>query len=351
MAYVYVSGAAATGGGDEIQGLAAASNGALTPISGSPFAGDVTQIAVSGGQLIAVDRTGISLESYAVGSGGALTHETTTNAAEAGNCNSLGPLFFDSTGATVYDMEYNGSGCANNTYVSFAVASNGTLTALGNSSANNWLSLPASFIAGNTYAYTASCISDMYWTIDGFQRASNGLLTQISTNATPPTPPSGHFYCPSLAATDTANHVAMVMQPVNQQSFTSDEPAQIAVYTAASNGGLTTTSTAANMPQVQVGTVNDLKASPSGTLLAVAGTTGLEVLDFNGANPISSGTGLLTSDSIDQCFWDGSGHLYAISRSAGRLHVFTVSSSGAVEAAGSPYAIAQPQNLAVLPVS
>lgn len=356
VAYIYVSSAAASGSGNEIQAFAASSEGALTPVSGSPFAGNVTQIAVSGSQMIGANSNGIDLESYAVGSSGALTHETTTNvsaasATGAGACNSLGPLFFDSTGATVYDMEYNGSDCANNTYASFTVGSNGALTALGTSSGNKWLSLPAAFASSNTYAYTASCNSDLYWGIYGFSRASNGLLTQINVNAAPPTPPAGHFYCPSLAATDSANHVAMVMQPVNQQSFNPDEPAQIAVYTAASNGGLTTVSTAANMPATKVGTVNDLKMSPSGTMLAVAGSTGLQVFDFNGTNPVSSGTGLLTSDSIDQCFWDSSGHLYALSRTAGKLHVFTVTSSGAVEVQGSPYAVAQPQNLAVLPAS
>lgn len=356
VAYVYVSSAAATGGGDEIQAFDAAGNGALTLMSGSPFAGDVTQLAASGSQLIAANRNGFDLESYAVGSGGALTHETTTNAGTASpsggdNCNSLGPLFFDNTGATVYDMEFRGSDCANNTYASFSVGSNGALNALGKSTANAWYSQPAAFIAGDTYAYTASCISDLYWLIDGFQRGSNGLLTEINVNATPPTPPAGHFYCPSLVATDNANDVAIAMQPVNQQSFTSDEPEQIAVYTAASNGTLTTTSTAASMPQVQVGTVNDLKISPSGRLLAVAGTTGLQVFAFNGTDPGSTGAGLLTSDSIDQIFWDGSGNLYALSRSAGKLYVFVSNGYGVVAAPGSPYAITQPQNLTVLPVS
>jgi len=356
VAYVYVSSAAATGGGNEIQAFDAAGNGALTPMNGSPFAGDVTQLAVSGSQLIAANRDGVDLESYAVGSGGALTQEATTNAGTAspsggGNCNSLGPLFFDSTGATVYDMEFRGSDCANNDYVSFAVGSNGALTALGESAANAWFSQPAAFIAGNTYAYTASCIADMDWIIDGFQRGSNGLLTEINVNATPPTPPAGHFYCPSVVATDNANHVAIAMQPVNQQSFTSDEPEQIAVYTAASNGTLTTTSTAADMPQVQVGTVNDLKISKSGRLLAVAGTTGLQVFAFNGTGPGSSGAGVLTSDSIDQIFWDGSGNLYALSRGAGKLYVFMSNGYGVVAAPGSPYAITQPQNLTVLPVS
>lgn len=356
MAYVYVSSAAATGGGDEIQAFDAAGNGALTPMNGSPFAGDVTQLAVSGSQLIAANRDGVDLESYAVGSGGALTHEATTNAGTAspsggGNCNSLGPLFFDSTGATVYDMEFRGSDCANNDYTSFAVGSNGALTALGKSTANAWFSQPAAFIAGNTYAYTASCIADMDWIIDGFQRGSSGLLTEINVNATPPTPPAGHFYCPSMVATDNANHVAIAMQPVNQQSFTPDEPAQIAVYTAASNGTLTTTGTAADMPATKVGTVNDLKISTDGKLLAVAGTTGLEVFDFNGANPATARAGLLTSDSIDQCVWDSAGILYALSRTSGKLYVFVFNSYGVTPAPGSPYAITRPQNLTVLPVS
>ncbi len=353
VAYVYVSSAAPTGGGDEIQAFAAASSGALTPIGGSPFAGDVTQMAVSGSQLIADNSDGFDLESYAVGLGGALTHETTTNAgipspSGGGNCNSLGQLFFDNTGATVYDLNFRGSDCANNTYESFAVGSNGALTALGNSGGNNFLSEPAAFVASDTFAYTASCIADEDWIIAGFQRASNGLLTEVNA-ATPPTPPAGHFYCPSIAATDNANHVAIVMQPVNDQTFTSDEPAQIAVYTAASNGALSTTSTAANMLATQVGMVNNLKISPSGRLLAVAGTTGLQVFDFNGANPVTAGAGLLTSDSIDQCFWDSAGILYALSRSADKLYVFTFNGYGVVEAPGSPYTIAQPQNLAVLP--
>ncbi len=45
-------------------------------------------------------------------------------------------------------------------------------------------------------------------------------------------------------------------------------------------------------------------------------------------------TGLLTSDSIDQCFWDKTGHLYAISAKAGKLFVFTVTESGRAGGAG-----------------
>ncbi len=81
-------------------------------------------------------------------------------------------------------------------------------------------------------------------------------------------------------------------------------PPQLAVYTQDDSGNLTTASTSANMPKTQVTAVTDIWMSPSGKLLAVAGTTGLQVSHFNGSNPIKSYTGLLTKNEIDQAFWE-----------------------------------------------
>ena len=89
--------------------------------------------------------------------------------------------------------------------------------------------------------------------------------------------------------------------------------------------------------------------SPSGKLLAVGGSAGLQVFHFNAAAPITHDTGLLTAKPIDQFFWDNANHLYAISRAAGKLYVFTVTPTGATQAAGSPYSIAHPQNIIVQP--
>ena len=83
------------------------------------------------------------------------------------------------------------------------------------------------------------------------------------------------------------------MQAVDQ-NFSPDGPPQLATYTADNSGNLHTTSTPANMPQTAVGTVTDLKMAPSGKLLAVGGTAGLQVFHFNGSSPITHGTGLLT---------------------------------------------------------
>jgi len=73
------------------------------------------------------------------------------------------------------------------------------------------------------------------------------------------------------------------------------------------------------MPQTAVTEVTSLRMAPSGQLLAVAGTTGLEVFHMNGANPITPYTGLLTNVPVDQMFWDNADHLFAISRSGNRL--------------------------------
>jgi hypothetical protein len=81
----------------------------------------------------------------------------------------------------------------------------------------------------------------------------------------------------------------------------------------------------------------------------VAGTGGLQIFHFNGASPITGYTGLLTKDEIDQSFWDSENHLYAISRTAGKLFVFTITPTGYREASGSPYSIAHPQNIIVQP--
>jgi hypothetical protein len=126
-------------------------------------------------------------------------------------------------------------------------------------------------------------------------------------------------------------------------------PPQIAVYTADSSGNLTTNSTMANMPTTKVSSLTNLAMAPSGQLLAVSGTAGLQVLHFNGANQATNYTPLLINAQVDQMFWDNANHLYAISRSAGKLYVFTVTPTSYSQAPGSPYPITSPFGIIVLP--
>jgi WD40 repeat protein len=162
-----------------------------------------------------------------------------------------------------------------------------------------------------------------------------------------PAPPDGYrIYIPSLVSADPVDHVAMVLQAANPPGCGSNNP-QLASFTADSKGNLTTTNTSATMPTTLIPYVNDLKMSPSGKLLAVAGTNGVQVFHFNGANPPTAYTPLLTTDSITQTFWDNDNHLLAIDQADGRLHVFNVTATSYSEAPGSPYAVSQPEAIAV----
>jgi outer membrane protein assembly factor BamB len=89
--------------------------------------------------------------------------------------------------------------------------------------------------------------------------------------------------------------------------------------------------------------------SPSGKLLAVAGQSGLQIFHYNGSSPITAYTGLLTSNDIEQCFWDNANHLYAISQTTGKLRVFTITTTSSSQATGSPYSIHAPANIIVQP--
>jgi hypothetical protein len=103
------------------------------------------------------------------------------------------------------------------------------------------------------------------------------------------------------------------------------------------------------MPATAGTYVYDIAISPSGKLLAVGGDAGLEVFYFNGSKPITSYTGLLTRDEVDQFAWDNDNHLYATSYQSGKLFVFTITPTSFSQAAGSPYTIAKPLNIVVLP--
>lgn len=350
VAYVYVSNNPNNSSTNEIQAFAAAANGKLTPVPGSPFRDDVTNMAVNGKYLFGSTRNGIYIASFLVEPGGALRWTKSTDIVQfnQGDCGNSGPLFLDHTGSTVYDMEFR-SDCSNNSYQALAVnKSTGHLQNLGATFGDAWLNLPASFIGNNIYAYTAVCLGNLYWEISGYKRSSNGALSDFAFTAPTPAPKAGDFWCPSHTAADPTNHVAITMQAVDQ-NFNPDGPPQLATYTADDSGNLSTTSTLENMPQTAVGTVTDLKMAPSGKLLAVGGTAGLQVFHFNGSNPITQDTGLLANTPVDQFFWDKNNHLYAISQSAGKLFVFTVTPTGATQAPGSPYTIAHPQNIAVQP--
>lgn len=340
VAYVYVS--SSTG----IVAYKAASNGKLTHIAGSPFGADVNYLVSNGKYLFGSTQSGTDIDAYSIESDGALHYARSTRIPTASDsgCGSAGALTLDHTGASLYNLDYDGNICANNSFQAFKIASStGSLSFLNNSGASPALGGPLSFLANNKFAYTAGSFHSSGG-IFVFRRNSNGSLTALNFN-----PPIPGNYTPFGAAADPTDHIATSVQDFIGEGETSGPPL-LATYTAESSGNLTTTSTVHNMPKVLVVNVNSLSMAPSGKLLAVAGTGGLQVFHFNGASPITHYTGLLTSGEVDQVYWDNKNHLYAIGSSSNKLWVFTVTPTSHSEAPGSPYTINSPGGLAVLPL-
>jgi hypothetical protein len=355
VAYIYVAHNPKNSSTNEISAWSAEENGKLKPISGSPFRENVDAMAVDGGHMVAVSHSQPNIDTFAIESDGALRYLTSTDYAKyngRNDCTFANQIFFDHSGANLYVQEFNAD-CANTGVASFALnKTSGTLHYLGVDITgafpgdNN----AASFTGNNKYAYTAVNSDCTYYTIYGFKRNSNGLLTSAGSVANLPTPPPNfRRFIPDLVAADPYNNLAVLMQPANPPGCSS-EPLQIATYTASSSGVLRTKSTYADMPFTLIANPYDMKMSPSGKLLAVAGQQGVQVFFFNESYPAARYTGLLTKAPINQVFWDNSDHLYGISQATNKLYVFTVTPTHTSHAPGSPYSISDPQHLIVQPL-
>jgi hypothetical protein len=346
VAYIYVT--SYPGSGQfQMNGYAAASNGALTPISGTPFSTASYDIAANGDWLFGTD--GNNLFSYSIAANGSVTLKDTLTVELTGG---LGSLFLDHTGSTLYVDYYT----TNNEEQAYSIDnSTGQLTYLDDIDAGPGFGYVESFISDNEYAYESTCYH-FGPSIYGIQRSGDGAINMLTVNQLFPAAPSGDFYCPWSAAADPTNHLALAVQLLDG-NFTPLGPYQMASYTVDSAGQLSTTSTYKNMPTTAAGGaagsntsyVNQFWMSPSGKLLAVAGTGGLQVFHFNGADPVTKYTKLLVTGMVDEAFWDNANHLYAISGTANKLWVFTVTPTSVKQAPGSPYTITGPENMVVLP--
>lgn len=337
----------------EINVFAAASNGKLNQVQQLPVSSNIVSMAVISSYLFATD--GVYIYSFSIASDGSIKEVFSINAQQF-NGGSGGPaaLFLDHTGATLYDEDYDGNNGSNTDYQFFDVNhANGELTYMGVTNAASAAFYDSlSFIGNNRYAYGSTCYH-FGATLFGFERNSDGNLTELNDNPAMPIAKSGDFYCPSGAAGDPTNHVAVPVQQLNGETWQADGPPQIATYTADSSGNLTTNSTYKNMPPSAVQSFNNVSMAPSGKLVAVAGAGGLQVFHFNGSQPITHFTGLLTHLEISQMFWDNDNHLYAISNNffaaGGEVFVFTVAPTGFHQAPGSPFVLGTPTSIIVLP--
>lgn len=360
VAYIYVS-SNYSGSNNRVVGYAASANGQLTEISGSPWADNLSYMATNGSLLfgstnIATDN-GKNVFSYSVGSNGALKYIGANNIQSTGSenaCSGAGNLMLDHTGSYLYVFAQNADACDGNDYSavqSFAVnKSTELLKYLGEVGDGLDDALPLTMLADNDYAYSEN--GEEYPGINCFQKASSGnLVNAPSCNFTWPKnigAPSGADLYYGFLAADPTNHLALQVNFNNVYSgaFVSSKIATVAVDTA--NGSLSTNSAYGNMPDCDIEYVESIMMSPSGKLLAVGGRNGTQIFNFNPDGQATVNTGLFSTAPLTymypgaEMYWDNNNHLYVISNADNALHVFTVTASGATEAAGSPYTIPRP---------
>jgi hypothetical protein len=283
VAFVYVS---SSSNGNQVDAFAAAANGKLTPVSGSPFPFDVYGMAASGNYLFGTD--GVYIYTFSVASDGSIKQVASINAQQYNNPDNYGgpgSLFLDRTGATVYDTDFYCCG-SDDAFQFFSLdQSTGGLSYLGVTTPTWSYYVPLSFMGSNVYAYASECSE--YSAIFGFQRNTDGTLTALNINPALPVAPKGYSYCPNQLVAGPTNHLAMALTPIQPPGHSPIPPLppQLANYMADKSGNLTTKSTRFNMPKTAVKWVTDIAMSPTGKLLAVGGTAGLQVFHFNGSKP------------------------------------------------------------------
>jgi 6-phosphogluconolactonase (cycloisomerase 2 family) len=357
VAYIYVS-SNYSGSNNRVVGYAANADGQLTQISGSPWPDNLYYLATSGSYLFGTsnvpDSVGKNIFSYSIGSNGALHYVGATNIRNSSSdnaCDYASDLLLDHTGSYLYIYATEAYCNSEAAYVSYGVnKSNGTLNYLGVTPGNAFgLDAPLTMAADNLYAYS-SAETDQYGTICVFKKQSDGSLAddngQYYCDYTPwPTGTPGNWneYGGYVTA-DPTNHLAMNIVYYDQNGTQYNKIQTIAIDTT--NGELTSSSTFSNMPDTDVQEVTGLKMSPSGKLLAVGGSNGIQIFNFNPSGQASQNTGLITSVPITQMYWDNSNHLYAISNADNAIHVFTVTPTSTTEGQGSPWSVPHPVALA-----
>jgi hypothetical protein len=216
-------------------------------------------------------------------------------------------------------------------------------------------------IAGNnTYAYNTQLVnSTVFGNTTGlnlFARQSDGSLVYKSqASVTTPQLPSNYFigftsgvsdpflqpwFDPRpLLTNDPTNHFAAEVNifKYTAPSTVSNQGCALASFTMSSSGSLTSTNTLAQMPQGNCG--NQMLLSPSGKILVVKSFDGnLYFFNFNRSAPLTRFASVINKSGVTATMaWDSAGHLYALNALSGRLHVYSVTSTKVVEAAGSPY--------------
>jgi len=190
--FVYAGQQNAPNGGGKIASFKVNSDGSTQATSGSPYTGSGAGLVASPAGDILFGSDYANVESWAVGSDGALTRENNL-AGVFGNI-----LMIDNSGHTLYPQEFYIGGTGNNDYAFLSIGINGALTKIG--------ATPQSvdggrfvFTPDNARAYGTFCYH-LDASIVGYTRNTDGSLASFNTNAPLPSDNGEATFCPSAVA-------------------------------------------------------------------------------------------------------------------------------------------------------
>jgi len=331
----------------------AATTGKLTLVSGSPFKAPAGLLIGVTGKYLLTLGTHI-IHSYQLSSTGVIGKELSSidtqdfyvdSNCDGYNQGTIGLASLNHAGRNLYVVFPLISGGCPAAIQTYDISKSGDLTfngaiATGDNAGSGLFQAPA-ITANDTFAYAASDFESTGVSYSGFILGSNGEMQNWTFNISSPAAPSGDAgYVPLYVTADPSNHLAAMIADYsakdNRYTF------QLASYTVDVQGNIASTNTAANMPSAQNVMRNGfttpiLNISPSGKLLAVGGLYGLQVFHFNGANPVTPYSDVLTTERINRIHWDNNNHLFALSTKM--LYVFTVTPTAITKVAGSPFTI------------
>lgn len=337
VAYVYVGKSTLTSLNGKIYAYSVLQDGSVHAVAGSPFSGPAGMglaggIVASPARIFGTDGTHIA--TYTRSANGALhlnskINGTAHNDTPAPDSASFA-MTLDRTNASLYAAEINFQGSDNNAYAEFGVGSTGALSFKANSAIDVNYTDQLELSGNNTFAYGQGCFFGS-WEVFGFARAKNGSLSSFDPGFQFPTSSDPDFQiCPVSMSASGHGYLA--------DAFLSTAPntvEKIAIYQILGSGKL---SWLPNSTLAVPFTDGKVRFDPSGKYLAVAGTGGIAVYQFNASHKlVKLGSTLDKSVAFLDTRWDNHGHLYAISSKA--LYVFTVS-GGKFTATGSAHSIA-----------
>jgi 6-phosphogluconolactonase (cycloisomerase 2 family) len=267
-----------------------------------------TVLATSSNFIFASDLENVA--TFRRSSTGALTFASVTVAIPGGTGN--GSLTLDRTASHLY---VGGGVFPDASYVVLDKASNGSLTFASESSTVQSVG-ELRFVHNNEFAYTTYLPPvnlpelGQRCTFEAFRRAADGTLTKFDPGLSRPPGVAASDFCPASVASSALGYLALAYRTV--QANKGSGVHKIAVYRVLTSGKLQFVSNfVTTLDAVLPITV---QFDPSGSLLAAAGTQGIQLYKLSSTGKLTkSGSALYTHTHFRDVRWDRFKHAITIS--------------------------------------